>query len=47
VGFDPAAHHEGFGLLGMRERAQRVGAQLCVVSHAAGGCRVETILPLD
>lgn len=46
VGFDPAAHHEGFGLLGMHERAQRVGAQLCVVSHAAGGCRVETILPL-
>jgi signal transduction histidine kinase len=46
VGFDPAAQHEGFGLLGMRERAQRVGAQLCVASCAAGGCRVETILPL-
>jgi nitrate/nitrite-specific signal transduction histidine kinase len=30
----------------MRERAQRVGAQLCVASCAAGGCRVETILPL-
>jgi signal transduction histidine kinase len=47
VGFDPEAHHDGFGLLGMRERAARIGAQLRVTSAAGGGCRVETVLLLS
>jgi signal transduction histidine kinase len=46
VGFDPAARHEGFGLQGMRERAQRIGAQLVVASRLGGGSRIETVLPL-
>ena len=47
AGFDPDAHHEGFGLLGMRERAQRIGARLTVTSERARGTRVETLLPLQ
>lgn len=44
-GFDPQAHHEGFGLLGMRERAERIGARLVVSSRPARGTRVETVIP--
>ena len=45
VGFDPSEHHDGFGLLGMRERAERIGAELRVSSRSPLGTRVETILP--
>jgi signal transduction histidine kinase len=45
IGFDPRAHHDGFGLLGMRERAERIGARLLVDSRPAHGTRVETTLP--
>lgn len=47
TGFDAGAHHDGFGLLGMRERAERIGARLRVNSGTAGGTRVETLLDLD
>jgi signal transduction histidine kinase/PAS domain-containing protein len=40
-GFDPAALYPGhFGLRSMHERAQRVGADLSITSHLAGGSRV-------
>lgn len=39
IGFDPGGLHDGFGLLGMHERAQRIGAELMVAS-APGGSRV-------
>ncbi|MES1265381.1 MAG: sensor histidine kinase, partial [Variovorax sp.] len=45
VGFDPRQHHDGFGLLGMRERAERIGARLLVASTPSGGSRVETVIP--
>jgi signal transduction histidine kinase len=45
VGFDPRQHHDGFGLLGMRERAERIGARLLVASTPAKGTRVETVMP--
>jgi len=46
-GFDagaplPPGH---FGLLGMRERAQAIGAQLEIVSGVKGGTRVQVTLP--
>jgi signal transduction histidine kinase len=47
VGFDPDAHHEGFGLIGMHERAARIGARLLVSSVAGRGTRVQTVLPLS
>ncbi len=45
VGFDPRGHHDGFGLLGMRERAESIGARLVVSSRPAQGTRVETVIP--
>jgi signal transduction histidine kinase len=45
VGFDPDGHHDGFGLLGMHERAQRIGAALSVSSTRGGGSRVTARLP--
>lgn len=46
-GFDPSADHTGhFGLLGMRERAQRVGAVLEVVSQPGAGTQVRLSMPL-
>jgi signal transduction histidine kinase len=44
-GFDPGEHHDGFGLLGMHERAERIGAKLHVSSRSPSGTRVETVLP--
>ena len=45
VGFDPAAvHPNGFGLIGMRERAAALGGQLFVASTSEG-TQIEVVLP--
>ena len=48
-GFDPAASQPvpgpHFGLLGMRERAGKIGASLTIESTPASGCVVTVILP--
>lgn len=52
-GFDPGAldgDHEspqGFGLLGISERAALLGGNLHVQSHPGGGCEVCIVLPLE
>jgi len=46
VGFDPRARHEGFGLLGMHERARRIGATLSVDARPGTGTRVVTRVAL-
>jgi len=45
-GFDPAARHDGFGLIGMHERARRIGATLHVEATPGCGTRVRCSLPL-
>lgn len=45
TGFDPHEHHDGFGLVGMHERAERIGARLLVSSRPGLGTRVETVVP--
>ena len=46
-GFDVNRNHAGhFGLLGMRERAQRVGARLELLSQPGAGTEVRVSLPL-
>lgn len=45
TGFDPRAHHDGFGLVGMRERAERIGARLLVSSRSGHGTRIDTVIP--
>jgi two-component system sensor histidine kinase DegS len=37
----------GLGLLGMRERAMLIGAQLSITSRVGHGCTVSLSLPLD
>jgi signal transduction histidine kinase len=44
---DRAAHHTGFGLLGMQERAALVGATLSYGATAAGGWVVVLTIPRD
>jgi signal transduction histidine kinase len=45
VGFEAAeVQHRGFGLLGMRERAEAIGATLRVSSRVGGGTEVEVVL---
>lgn len=46
VGFDPGRPHDGFGMLGMRERAARIGATLSVTSQPGCGASVTTHLPV-
>ena len=46
-GFDPTADHAGhYGLLGMRERAHRVGARLELKSRRGAGTEVRVVMPL-
>ena len=45
VGFDPLSDGEGFGLPGMRERAERLGGSLEVESSAGGGTRLRIEVP--
>jgi signal transduction histidine kinase len=40
VGFVPNPAHEGFGLVGMQERAQRIGGQLAIHSVPGTGTRI-------
>ena len=49
LGIDPAIMHSGreghWGLSGMRERADRIGARLHVMSSATAGTEVELLVP--
>lgn len=45
-GFDTRARHEGFGLLGMRERAQRLGARLDIRSTPGAGTTMSVTVDL-
>ena len=46
LGFDPAAEHEGLGLLGMRERLQLVGGKLTIESSPTSGTTLRAEVPL-
>ncbi|MFE0023087.1 sensor histidine kinase [Amycolatopsis sp. NPDC059021] len=45
VGFDPAGTSDGFGLPGMRSRAEQVGGRLTVRSGPAGGTELTVEVP--
>jgi PAS domain S-box-containing protein len=45
-GFDPAKRHEGFGLQGMRERAESMGGQLSIQSAKGHGTVISIVLPV-
>jgi signal transduction histidine kinase len=39
-GFDPQAEHDGFGLVGMRERAEQMGGDFVVRSKPGEGTEI-------
>ena len=45
-GFDLAKSHEGFGLQGMRERAEEMGGQFSIESSGGNGTVISIVLPL-
>ena len=45
-GFDPGRRHEGFGLQGMRERAEGMGGRLTIQSAAGKGTAISIVLPV-
>jgi PAS domain S-box-containing protein len=45
-GFDSAARHDGFGLLGIRERVEAMGGQLSIESATGKGTEIAIVLPL-
>jgi signal transduction histidine kinase len=45
-GFITDSHHTGFGLLGMRKRAESISAALTIQSAPGSGTRVEVMSPL-
>jgi signal transduction histidine kinase len=45
-GFDPEARAEGFGVVGMRERAALVGGSLVIDSAPGAGTRIRASLPV-
>lgn len=45
-GFDPRMKSEGFGLRGMRERAEGIGGQFSIQSSEGNGTAVTVVLPL-
>ena len=45
-GFDPKMRHEGFGLQGMRERAEGMGGKLSIESANGKGTMISIVLPL-
>src|SRR6202165_5682291 len=45
-GIDPQRRHEGFGLQGMRERAEGMGGQLTIQSAAGKGTAISIVLPV-
>ena len=45
-GFDPAKNHEGFGLQGMRERAEDMDGRFSIESSQGNGTVISIVLPL-
>jgi signal transduction histidine kinase len=45
-GFDPSGEHSGFGLAGMRERAELAGGELQIESTPGAGTKVMASVPL-
>jgi signal transduction histidine kinase len=46
-GFDPRKKHEGFGLQGIRERAEDLGGQLSIETWEGNGTAISIALPLS
>jgi PAS domain S-box-containing protein len=45
-GFDPWAENDGFGLVGMKERAEQMGGQFVLYSKPGEGTRIQIVLSM-
>ena len=45
-GFDPAGKHDGFGLMGMRERVEGMGGKITIQSATGKGTAILIVLPV-
>ena len=45
-GFDPTANHEGFGLLGMKERVESMGGRVTIESAPGVGTTISIVIPV-
>jgi len=45
-GFDPMERHEGFGLLGIRERTESMGGKFTIASAKGQGASISVVLPI-
>jgi signal transduction histidine kinase len=45
IGFDPLPQYEGFGLMGMSERAKRIGGKLTLLGSLGKGTEIRVALP--
>jgi len=45
-GFDPYAENDGFGLVGMKERAEQMGGQFVLYSKPGEGTRIQIVLSM-
>jgi signal transduction histidine kinase len=45
IGFDPAARHEGFGLLALRDRVGQMGGSVEIASAIGNGTRIVVSVP--
>jgi signal transduction histidine kinase len=44
-GFEPGRKHDGFGLVGIRERVEMMGGKLFIKSRNTSGTTIEVVLP--
>ena len=47
IGFNPEGQHEGFGLQGIRERAETMAGKLAIQSEKGRGVSISIVLPVD
>jgi PAS domain S-box-containing protein len=47
IGFDPEGQYEGFGLVGIRERAETMAGKLAILSEKGRGVSISIVLPFD
>jgi signal transduction histidine kinase len=45
IGFNPSGKHDGYGLIGIRERVHRMNGQLTIKAAPAGGTSLCVVVP--
>jgi signal transduction histidine kinase len=46
IGFNPSGEHDGYGLIGIRERVHRISGQLAIKAAPVGGTCLCVVVPI-